>query len=264
MAERIRVVVQGVLGRMGQEVLSTLVKEPDMLPVGAADKFATSSSFNLPGGSGAIPLSTSLADVIGDADVVVDFTNGEGATDAIDTVPMNGKHLVIGSTGIPESVIERAEKLAIENNVGIFIAPNFTVGVAVMMHLVREAARFFDYADLLETHHEAKIDAPSGTALAIARAAVEGKGSPFNAPAAEKELVKGTRGGNHDGVVIHSARMPGKVAHHEIVFGHVGQTLSIKHDSVNRESFMPGVMLAIREIRSRPGLTIGLDKLMGL
>jgi 4-hydroxy-tetrahydrodipicolinate reductase len=205
-----------------------------------------------------------LGDVIGGADVVVDFTSGEGATEAIETALAQGKHLVIGSTGIPQSAIERAETLAIENNVGVFIAPNFTVGVAVMMHLVREASRFFDYADLLETHHEAKIDAPSGTALAIAQAAAEGKGSSFNAPVAEKALVAGTRGGTHEGVVIHSARMPGKVAHHEIVFGHVGQTLSIKHDSVNRESFMPGVMLAIREIRNRPGLTIGLDKLMGL
>ena len=264
MSEQIRVAVQGALGRMGQVFIATLAKEPDMLPVGGADKFAKEDSLALPGGSGTIPLSNSLSDVIGDADVVVDFTNGEGAADAIDTVPASGKHLVIGSTGIPADAIERAEKLAAEHNVGIFIAPNFTIGVAVMMHLVREAARFFDYADLLETHHEAKIDAPSGTALAIAAAAAEAKGGTFNAPTAEKELVAGTRGGDHEGVVIHSARMPGKVAHHEMVFGHVGQTLSIKHDSINRESFMPGVMLAIREIRDRPGLTIGLDKLMGL
>lgn len=264
MTEQIRVAVQGALGRMGREIVATLAKEPDMLPVGGADKFATVDTLALPDGAGAIPISTSLADVIGDADVVVDFTNGEGAADAIDTVPASGKHLVIGSTGIPADVVERAARLADEHGVGVFIAPNFTIGVAVMMHLVREAARFFEYADLLETHHEAKIDAPSGTALAIAAAAAEAKGGPFNAPAAEKELVAGTRGGDHEGVVIHSARMPGKVAHHEMVFGHVGQTLSIKHDSINRESFMPGVMLAIRETPGRPGLTVGLDRLMGL
>ena len=176
MTEQIRVAVQGALGRMGQEIIATLAKEPDMLPVGGADNFAKEDSLALPGGSGTIPLSTSLSDVIGDADVVVDFTNGEGAADAIDIVPASGKHLVIGSTGIPADAIERAEKLAAEHNVGIFIAPNFTIGVAVMMHLVREAARFFDYADLLETHHEAKIDAPSGTALAIAAAACRGEG----------------------------------------------------------------------------------------
>ena len=139
MSEQIRVAVQGALGRMGQEIIATLAKEPDMLPVGGADKFAKEDSLALPGGSGTIPLSTSLSDVIGDADVVVDFTNGEGAADAIDTVPASGKHLVIGSTGIPADAIERAEKLAAEHNVGIFIAPNFTIGVAVMMHLVREA-----------------------------------------------------------------------------------------------------------------------------
>ena len=189
MSEQIRVAVQGALGRMGQEILATLAKEPDMLPVGGADHFAKGDTLALPGASGTIPLSTSLADVIADADVVVDFTNGEGAADAIDTVPASGKHLVIGSTGIPADAIERAEKLAAEHNVGIFIAPNFTIGVAVMMHLVREAARFFDYADLVETHHEAKIDAPSGTALAIAAAAAEAKGGAFNAPTAEKELV---------------------------------------------------------------------------
>ena len=189
MSEQIRVAVQGALGRMGQEILATLAKEPDMLPVGGADHFAKGDTLALPGASGTIPLSTSLADVIADADVVVDFTNGEGAADAIDIVPASGKHLVIGSTGIPTDAIERAEKLAAEHNVGIFIAPNFTIGVAVMMHLVREAARFFDYADLLETHHEAKIDAPSGTALAIAAAAAEAKGGAFNAPVAEKELV---------------------------------------------------------------------------
>ena len=122
---------------MGQEIIATLAKEPDMLPVGGMDKFAKVDSFDLPGGSGTIPISTSLADVIGDADVVVDFTNGEGAADAIDIVPASGKHLVIGSTGIPTDAIERAGKLAAEHNVGIFIAPNFTIGVAVMMHLVR-------------------------------------------------------------------------------------------------------------------------------
>ena len=264
MTESIRVAVQGALGRMGREVIDTLVKEPDMLPVGAADANAQTDSIALLGGSGRIPLSTSLEDVIADADVVVDFTNGAGAAAAIETAIPNGKHLVIGSTGIPDSAVERAEKLASDNGVGVFIAPNFTIGVAVMIHLVEQAARFFDYADLIETHHEAKIDAPSGTALAIAEAAAQAKAEAFKAPAAETELVAGTRGGQHRGVVIHSARMPGRVAHHEMVFGHVGQTLTIRHDSVNRESFMPGVMLAVREIQNRPGLTIGLGKLLGL
>ncbi len=113
-------------------------------------------------------------------------------------------------------------------------------------------------------HHEAKIDAPSGTALAIARAAVAGTGGKFTAPKAEKEILSGTRGGELEGVSIHSGRMPGRVAHHELVFGTLGQTLTIRHDSINRESFMPGVIMAIHEAVKGPGLTVGLDKIMGL
>ena len=133
-----------------------------------------------------------------------------------------------------------------------------------MSHLVKEAARFFDYADLTEVHHEAKIDAPSGTAIAIAQAAAEGKGGTFESPVAEKELIENTRGGDHQGVVVHSGRMPGRVAHHEMVFGSLGQTLTIRHDSINRESFMPGVIMAINASESSNGLTVGLDKIMGL
>ena len=147
---------------------------------------------------------------------------------------------------------------------GILIAPNFAMGAVLMIHLAREAARFFDYAELTEMHHEAKIDAPSGTALAIAGAAAEGKGSPFTATTAEKELIAGTRGGTVQGVSIHSARMPGRMAHHELVFGALGQTLTLRHDSINRESFMPGVVMAIREAVKGPGLTVGLENIMGL
>ena len=173
-------------------------------------------------------------------------------------------NVVIGSTGIQQDALDEAAALANEHGVGIIIAPNFALGAVVMTHLARTAAPFFDYADLTEMHHENKIDAPSGTALAIAQATVEGKGGAFTAPEAEKELVPGTRGGTLDGVTIHSARMPGRVAHHELVFGALGQTLTLRHDSVSRDSFMPGVLLAIREVGSRPGLTVGLDKLLGL
>ena len=133
-----------------------------------------------------------------------------------------------------------------------------------MIHLARIASRFFDYVDLTEMHHEAKIDAPSGTALAIAQAAIDGKGDGFTSPAAEKETLAGTRGGVYDGVNIHSGRMPGRVAHHELVFGTLGQTLSIRHDSINRESFMPGVVMAIHQAVKTKGLTVGLENIMGL
>ena len=259
----INAVVSGASGRMGQEVLNALCREPDMTPVAGADILG-GDSVQLPDGSGSIPLSADLSQVLDGAHVVVDFTNAEGALSAMRTAAPRKINVVVGSTGIPQEGIEEADALAREHGTGIIIAPNFAMGAVLMIHLARQAARFFDYADLTEMHHEAKIDAPSGTAIAIAAAAVEGKGSAFVAPAAEKEIIAGTRGGTSSGVTIHSARMPGRVAHHELVFGALGQTLTIRHDSVNRESFMPGVIMAVREVVKRPGLTVGLDKIMGL
>ncbi len=249
---------------MGQEVLKAVCRESDMRPVGGADLGAEASSIALPDGSGSVPLSSNLESVLGDADVVVDFTNADGATAAMRTAAARGVNVVIGSTGIPEAGVQEANSLAREHEVGIMIAPNFALGAVLMIHLVREAARFFDYAEVSEAHHEAKIDAPSGTALAIAAAASQGKGGAFIAPKAEKEVLAGTRGGTSEGVTIHSGRMPGRMAHHELVFGALGQTLTIRHDSINRESFMPGVMMAVREVVKRPGLIVGLDKVMGL
>ena len=260
----IKVVVHGVLGRMGQEVLRAVTGEAGMDPVGGADQQADVGVLSLPDGSGNIPLSNSLGNVLGDAQVVVDFSSAEGAMEVMRTSAASKVNVVVGSTGLQDAALQEADALAREQQVGIMIAPNFALGAVLMTHLVKQAARFFDYADLTEMHHEAKIDAPSGTALAIARAAADGKGATFTAPAAEKELVAGARGGVSGGVSIHSARMPGRVAHHELVFGALGQTLTIRHDSINRESFMPGVIMAIREVVKGPGLIVGLDRVMGL
>jgi len=260
----IKVAVNGALGKMGQEVLKVLCREPDMEPIGAADIRAANSTLSLPDGAGSIPLSNSLENILKGAQVVVDFSNAEGAMSAIRTATARKVNVVIGSTGIAETSVEEAKSLSLEHGVGIIIAPNFALGAVLMMHLARVAGRFFDYVELTEIHHEAKIDAPSGTALAIARAAVEGRGGPFIAPKAEKEILPGTRGGVHEGVSIHSGRMPGRVAHHELVFGTLGQTLTLRHDSINRESFMPGVAMAIRSVVKSPCLTVGLEKVLGL
>ena len=264
-----RVVVHGVLGRMGQEVLKAVCAEPGLEPFGAADGRAASDSLPLPDGSGTIPLSHSLQKIISGAQVAVDFSSAEGAVMAIRVAARSGVSVVVGTTGLSDDDLREAGDLARKHQVGIVIAPNFAIGAVLMIHLARIAGRHFDYADLIETHHQAKIDAPSGTALAIARAAEEGKGKAkgkkYLAPAADKETLPGTRGGTSDGgVSIHSARMQGRVAHHELVFGGPGQTLTIRHDSIGRESFMPGVMLAIREAVKKPGLTAGLEKILGL
>ena len=260
----IDVVVHGVLGRMGQEVLSMVSSEPDFSLIGGADAQAVDGEIELPGEDSPIPVTSDLSDLVSAGSVVVDFTNAGGAERAITTAAPLGANVVVGSTGISEQVMDAAGELASEHGVGIVIAPNFALGAVVLTHLTRIAAPFFDYADLTETHHEAKIDAPSGTAISIARAAAEGKGVAFEAPAAEKEIIPGTRGGEHDGVVIHSARMPGRVAHHEMVFGALGQTLALRHDSIDRRSFMPGVAMAIRHAAGNPGLVVGLENILGL
>ncbi len=260
----INVVVHGVMGKMGQQVLETVTNTLGMQPVGAADITASQGTIGLPDVLGEIPISGSLADVLEGADVVVDFTGAEGALSVLRTAAPRGVNIVIGSTGITDAIYQEAESLANEHEVGIIIAPNFAMGAVLMIALAKQASRFFDYADLTEMHHEAKIDSPSGTALAIANAALEGKPDGFIAPQSEKELIDGARGATHQGISVHSARMPGRVAHHELVFGALGQTLTIRHDSVNRESFMPGVTLAINEVVNRKGLTVGLDKIMGL
>ena len=134
-----------------------------------------------------------------------------------------------------------------------------------MMHLAKISGKWFEYADLIEMHHEGKIDSPSGTAIAIAEAAGKERKTKFQSPESQKELIKNSRGGvSKSGVSVHSGRMPGRVAFHELVFGHLGQTLTIKHDSINRESFMPGVLMAVKSVTKTPGLTVGLEKIMGL
>ena len=260
----INVAVHGALGKMGQEVLNAVTNADDMTPIGAADYAADPGSISLPDRSGQIPISNDLSQVLSSADVVVDFSTADGAMSAMRAATAHNVNVVVGSTGLSEDNYQEADGLANEHGVGIIIAPNFAMGAVLMIHLAKEAGRFFDYADLTEMHHEAKIDAPSGTALAIARAALEGKSGGFTNVRAEKELIEGPRGGDYEGISVHSARMPGRVAHHELVFGGLGQTLTIRHDSVSRESFMPGVTMAIREVVNRKGLTVGLENLMGL
>ncbi len=263
--EPIKVVIQGALGKMGREVANAISHETDLKVIGAVDSAATTaSSYSLPGDTGSIPLSNALEDVILGAKVVVDFSTADGAMRAIEVAASNKVNVVIGSTGLTELNLKDAEKHATANNIGIIVAPNFAIGGVLLIHLAKLAAPFFEYADLTEVHHEAKIDAPSGTALAIAQSAVTGKGRAFVLSETQKETLAGTRGGDFEGVSIHSGRMPGRVAHHELVFGALGQTLTIRHDSINRESFMPGVLMAIREAVNSQGLTVGLENIMGL
>ena len=262
----ITVAVNGVLGRMGSTVLDAVEQEPGMVPVAGVDVFAGSKTSVATSGGAELPLTTDLASLFGTVkpDVVVDFTNAEGGTTAMRTCITNGVRCVSGSTGISPADLAAIGASADAAKIGIISASNFALGCVVLIHLARIASSYFDYADVIESHHEMKIDAPSGTALSIVQAMLEGKGSDFNQNVVEKELLEGTRGGSTGGVNVHSARMPGRVARHEVVFGALGQTLTLLHDSVDRNSFMPGVMLAVRRVMDENSMVVGLDKVLGL
>ena len=261
----LRVLVHGISGRMGREALAALHGAPDVEPVGGVRRGPT-VPIPLPDGSGVVPVFASVSEAI-DAcapQVMVDFTNADAARAAVWTAAAREVHLVIGTTGLGSADMEGLRKIALRHQVGAVVAPNFALGAVLLGYLARTAARHFDYAEIVEAHHEAKKDSPSGTALALARALASGRTAPFQRPAPEKETLPGTRGGDSDGVTIHAMRMPGRLAHHEVVLGAQGQTLTLRHDTVNRECYMPGVLAAVREVGNYAGQVVGLETVLGL
>ncbi|MBI4301980.1 MAG: 4-hydroxy-tetrahydrodipicolinate reductase [Chloroflexi bacterium] len=266
MAETIRVAVTGASGKMAREVLIALCREPELEPVGAVSRKAVEECLPLPDGSGLIPLSSDLMSIIGRArpQVVVDFTQAEAVMPTAHIAAQNRVNLVIGTTGLSAENLAEIEALCSRHGVGAVVAPNFALGAVLMIDLARRAARFFDYAEIIEMHHEAKADAPSGTALTTAREMVKKKGGPFSWAPTTKENLAGSRGAQLEGIAIHSVRVPGLVAHQMVILGGLGQTLTIRHDSTSRESFMPGVVMAIKGVVKRPAFVYGLDDLLGL
>jgi 4-hydroxy-tetrahydrodipicolinate reductase len=262
----INVIVHGAAGKVGCEVLRTLCSDAELEAVGAVDLKADRERLSLPDGSGEIPFSANLESIISQTnpDVVVDFTIREAAMPAIRTAARHGINLVIGTTGLSSEDIDEIDKLSHQGDIGAVVAPNFSLGAVLMIHIAKLAARHFDYAEIIEKHHEAKADAPSGTALATAQAMVTERGRPFSYPVLKKENLAGTRGGQVGGISVHSVRLPGFLAHQEVILGAPGQTLTIKHDSISRESFMPGVVMAIRYVVKNKGLIYGLESLLGL
>ena len=261
----IRVVVSSS-GRMGAEVLAGVCRTPGLIPAGVLARSAQGSEVSLPDGRGAVPAGTDPETMLAAArpDVVVDFSHPEWTARVAPAAVTAGVRPVIGTTGFAEQFVAELARQCRERGVGGVIAPNFAIGAVLMMHFARLAARYFDAAEIIELHHDKKLDAPSGTALATARAMAAARGRPFVHPATEKQTLPGTRGGVEGGVTLHSVRLPGLVAHQEVLFGGLGQTLTIRHDSTSRESFLPGVVLAVREVMERRELVVGLDKLMGL
>lgn len=251
---------------MGREILNSLSKDLEFVLVGAVDKRATSSSFSLADGAFAIPLSTSLESILDSCQpqVIVDFTIAEATRNMVPLAASKRINLVIGTTGLTEKDLAEIGELCQKNNIGAVAAPNFSLGAVVLMHLSRIAARYFDYAEIIEMHHEEKADAPSGTSISTAQAMVKARGMPFSYTEIKKESLSHTRGGQIGGISLHSLRMPGLMAHQEVVLGESGETLRIRHDTINRQCYLPGIKRAIKEVMVRKGLTFGLDTLLGL
>jgi 4-hydroxy-tetrahydrodipicolinate reductase len=202
------------------------------------------------------------------ADVVVDFTHPGAVMDNIRWCVEHGLHVVVGTTGFDDQRLATVRGwLAANPSVGVLVAPNFGIAAVLMMRFAAQAARFFDSVEIVELHHPKKIDAPSGTARRTAElvaAARRDAGLDPAGPDATTTALDGARGASVDGVPVHAIRLAGLVAHQEVLLGGSGETLTIRHDSLDRVSFMPGVLLAVRQLPSRPGLTVGLDPLLDL
>jgi len=255
----IRVGVLGAAGRMGRTVSAAVSADPDLELVAAVD----------PAGAGQRVEGVEVAAdpealVAAGVEVVVDFTHPSAVLGNVRWGIEHGVHVVVGTTGLGPDDLEAIGRLIVEHGgrSNVFVAPNFAVGAVLMMQFARQAARFFPAAEIIELHHDGKADAPSGTALSTAREVAEGRSAAWRGP--DGETLPGARGGDHEGVRIHSVRLPGLVAHQEVILGGPGQVLSIRHDSLDRASFMPGVLLAVKAVGDRPGLTVGLEHLLEL
>jgi 4-hydroxy-tetrahydrodipicolinate reductase len=204
------------------------------------------------------------------AQVAVDFTVAASALQNIRWCAGHGVNVVVGTTGIAAQDLEAVRRMLEEQGrgTGVLYAPNFAIGAVMMMRFARVAAAWLPDAEVIELHHAAKRDSPSGTALATVDQILAGRANsltaPTPAPDSPVEILPGARGAEREGVRIHSVRLPGLLAHQEVIFGGPGQTLTIRHDTSDRSAFMPGVLLAIREILDRPGLTVGLEALLNL
>jgi 4-hydroxy-tetrahydrodipicolinate reductase len=260
----IRVLVSGA-GKMGATMVEGLAAEADLDVAGIVDKLAGDTTFRGP--SGELPLYADVHAAI-DAtkpDVVVDFTNAAWTPELTAAALPRGVRPVIGTSGLPQAYVDALSQECRERRVGGVVAANFALGAVLMMHMAATAARYFEAAEIIELHHDQKVDAPSGTALATARsmlAARDGRAFARNEP--ELEPLAGARSAAVDGVTVHSVRLAGLVAHQEVIFGGRGQTLTIRHDTTGRDSFVPGVALAVREVMKREDLVVGLGALLGL
>jgi 4-hydroxy-tetrahydrodipicolinate reductase len=242
---RLRVIINGANGQMGQEVVKAIEKEADFELVGKLTR------------------KDHLATVIKEtaANIVIDFTNANVAFENCATIIENNVHPVVGTTGfLPEQIAILKERCT-QQKLGAVIAPNFSIGAILLMRSSMQIAHYFPHVEIIEFHHNRKVDAPSGTAIKTAEMIATAKAAT-QPLVNEKELLSGARGASKNDIHIHSVRLPGLVAHEEVIFGDVGQTLTLRHDTYHREAFMPGVILACRKVSQLNTLVYGLENLL--
>ncbi|MGH2690541.1 MAG: 4-hydroxy-tetrahydrodipicolinate reductase [Actinomycetota bacterium] len=270
----IRVGVFGAGGRMGREVCRAVDADPDLRLAAAVDPafagrdVSSLAGIDPAGGTRVVIADDAEALLDAEVDVAVDFTVPTSVVENVRWCVRHAMHVVVGTTGLGQEHLALIESLIEEEGreSNVFVAPNFAIGAVLMMRFAEMAAAWFPDAEIIELHHAVKRDAPSGTSLATLDKIVSGRRSSGGGTAPQEvvETLPGARGAERDGVRVHSVRLPGLVAHQEVIFGATGQTLTIRHDSMDRTSFMPGVVLAVKEVSKHPGLTVGLERLLGL
>lgn len=261
----IRVGVFGAGGRMGSTVCRAVADDPELELVAAVDPHHAGIDLAQLGVRGTgiqvAPRASAITDAA--AEVAVDFTVIEAARENIEFCAEHGVHAVVGTTGFDDSELAvYAERFA-GSTANAIIAPNFAIGAVLMMRFAEMAAPYFETAEIVETHHDAKADAPSGTAMLTA-SRMSAASSDWGKDPTDMVVLPGARGGEVGGVRVHSLRMRGMVAHQEVLLGTTGQSLTLRHDSYDRSSFMPGVVLAVKHVSGADGLVVGLDALLGL
>ena len=260
-----KVIVNGACGRMGRTVLNAVWTDEELELAGAVDIKGGMDIGELIGtAKTGIIVGESLQTVIDNVkpDVMVDFTRPDVVFKNACTAIENHVSPVIGTTGLSDESKDKLNELALKNDTPAFIAANFAIGAVLMMMMAKEAAKYLPNVEIIELHHDQKLDAPSGTAITTAEMISEVRKPMKQGHPDETEKLTGARGAQINGIPIHSVRLPGYVAHQEVIFGGLGQTLTIRHDSIDRTSFMPGVLLACKKIRGLKGLVRNLDKIM--
>lgn len=264
----IRVIVAGASGKMGQEVVKLIQKTEHFSLICGVSRTYQNMDVGVVTGLGKlnIPMVSSVEQALTEyqADVLVDFTTPDVVKAHAEMAIKAGVRPVIGTSGLSEASLQGIKELAASKKVGVLVAPNFAIGAILMMVFAAKAAKFLPHVEIIESHHDLKLDAPSGTAVKTAEGIQQGRVTMKQGHPEEEELIEGARGADYHGFRIHSVRLPGLVAHQEVLFGGSGQLLTIRHDSFHRESFMPGVQVAIERVMELEELVYGLERVIDL